>query len=178
MPHTVLVLGGTGLIGRLILSTFLAKGHPVVAYSRNISKLPPELSTKYPTTFVPVQGSLDNESELKAALTIRPVTVVVSSVGPVDGRGHEVGSIARGYRVLAKTMKEPGVRTVYALAAIVGMVGALIPAAKAELIEIAKTFNEGNTFEGLDWVVYLFGMLKDGEPTTVEAQEARLALRG
>ncbi|KXS17699.1 hypothetical protein M427DRAFT_30179 [Gonapodya prolifera JEL478] len=157
MPHTVFVLGGTGLIGRFILDTFLAKGHTMVAYSGSISSTPRAMT--------------------KLLLRYVQSRVVMSSVGPVDGRGHEVGSIAKGYNVLAKAMKETRIQKMYALGtfsylvpedafsfgrtAIVGMVGALSPAAKAEFIEIAKVFNEGNTIEGLDLVVYRFGMLKD-----------------
>ncbi|KAJ3329647.1 hypothetical protein HDU93_000841 [Gonapodya sp. JEL0774] len=186
MPKTVLVLGGTGLTGRLIIDTFLAKGHTVVAYSRNVSKYPSELTSTYPQTFVPVQGSIDNVEELKSAMTVRPVSIVVSCMGPVDVIGHKVGSISSNYKTaIASAMNSAGVKRIYALSTIsyldpadsfslsrnllVGLVTLLTPTGKAEMIEIAKVFNETDAYSNVDWTVFRVGILTNAAPTKVVA---------
>ncbi|KAI9030629.1 hypothetical protein DFJ74DRAFT_702925 [Hyaloraphidium curvatum] len=178
LPKSVFVLGGTGLIGVLTLKSLLSRGHSVTAYVRTPSKVPVDLLSKYPDTLHVVQGSIDSKEQLVAALTARLHDAVVSSIGPVDLRGHVAGTLAASYRTIAAAMKEAGVTRIYALSTFsyttesdkfsfgrnftVGVVTLLIPASKSEFVQIAKVFNEEGVYGGIDWTVFRVGMLKDG----------------
>ncbi|KAL5529476.1 hypothetical protein ACEPAG_5461 [Sanghuangporus baumii] len=106
----VLILGGTGSVGKLMIRDLLEASHSVVVYARSPEKLPDDITTNPNITVV--KGELADPATLSDAL--KDVEAVVSSLGP--SRNNPPGNpIAKGYSVLIQCMREAGIKRLIAL---------------------------------------------------------------
>ncbi|XP_066162517.1 pinoresinol reductase 1-like isoform X4 [Oryza sativa Japonica Group] len=102
----VLIVGGSGYIGRRIVAASLAEGHPTFVLLRpeiglNIDKLQILLAFKAQGARL-LEASLDDHDGLVAA--VRQVDVVVSAMSGVHHRSHNILLQLK----LVKAIKEAG----------------------------------------------------------------------
>ncbi|KAA1475396.1 NAD(P)-binding protein [Dentipellis sp. KUC8613] len=106
----VLVLGGTGAIGKLLVQEALAAKHVVVVYARSPQKLPESITSH--RDVVIVKGELQDEEALAKAM--EGVHAVLSALGP--SVWHPRGMpVAKGYKTVLKVMHAHGVKRLIAL---------------------------------------------------------------
>jgi len=63
---TILISGGTGLVGRALTKALLDKGHDVIILTRNVAKAGTATSRLRYATWDPAAGTLDPDALLQA----------------------------------------------------------------------------------------------------------------
>lgn len=183
----LLILGATGLSGKLTLEQALAQGHKVTVYVRNKQKL-----FSNHTNLVNKQNLTVIEGDLASGpATIRPflseMTAVISLLGPTGGQSYRGTAITTFYEGLLEEMRRlPAEKRPYLLAmgtqSIVDpndgfslftrvhilTVKNLMRTVRAEIIGLGRVFQEElkrsegqKESEKLDWMVYRLNLLKD-----------------
>lgn len=74
----VLVLGSTGNLGSRVLSALLARGHSVVAFAREPSKLPPSILPKLTAV---ESGDAKKATDIKTAASKHQCDAIVNTAG-------------------------------------------------------------------------------------------------
>jgi nucleoside-diphosphate-sugar epimerase len=154
----ITVFGGTGGIGRHVISQLLERGHPVTAYVRS----PDKLRSADPMLTVAV-GQLPDP--LAIADAVRGGGAVISALGPSLWPGATGSPVADGTRHIITAMQHEGVRRYVGLATpsipdprdrptlkdrvVRDLAGLAFPNARRELIGMT----EAVTGSGLDWTV-------------------------
>lgn len=91
--HHILLIGGTGLCGRVFVEAALEGGHTLTLYVRNPAKVPAEVTQN--DRVAVLQGELEDEEGLKRAAECG-ADVFVCLAGPTMGkREGTVGSSPR-----------------------------------------------------------------------------------
>ncbi|KAI0011414.1 hypothetical protein F4779DRAFT_573686 [Xylariaceae sp. FL0662B] len=168
----ILVLGATGPAGICLLRELIFRNHPTLAYVRNPSKIPEDL-TGSPLLEV-VKGEMDDISTLSSA--VARCNVILSLLGPNDLRSKTLPPYAEYYSNLFPIMREHGVKRIVAMSTIsadqpqdgfslikwlmVLMVRIIVPASYQAVRSIARVFQE--EAQGLDWTVYRLAMIPGG----------------
>ena len=154
----ITVFGGTGGIGRHVVSRLLERGHHVTAYVRDPGRLP----SADPGLTLAI-GELSDLGSIAAA--VRGGEAVISALGPslrpnaagtpvADGTRHIVGAMrhdgVRRYIGLATTsIPDPRDRPTLKGRLIPALAGLAFPNARRELIGMS----EAVTGSGLDWTL-------------------------
>lgn len=166
----VTVFGGSGEIGREVISQLLAAGHQVVALVRNPGKL-----TIQHAALTVRAGHLTDPDAVRAAVT--GSDAVISALGPSLKRSVKGTELADGTRVVVAAMRQAGVRRFIGLATpsvpdprdrsnlrakiLPVMAKALFPNALAEL----RGMTTAVTTSGLDWTIARITNPTDKPPT-------------
>ena len=102
------VLGGTGGVGRHIVTQALDAGHDVTAFARSPGKLPRADELRV------VEGQLDDEAALASA--IAGADAVLSAIGPRDNVPEAVATFDASGARLVRLMTDHGVRRLVSIA--------------------------------------------------------------
>jgi uncharacterized protein YbjT (DUF2867 family) len=92
----ILVLGGSGLIGKVVLSDALARGHTITALVRN----PASLSELQSPLLQVLQGPPQKKVDMINALTPTPDAIITAL------RSTEEGFMASVHRIVVEVIKE------------------------------------------------------------------------
>ncbi|RYP48451.1 hypothetical protein DL768_005653 [Monosporascus sp. mg162] len=163
----VLVFGATGPTGICLLRELLFRKHPTIAYVRNPSKIPSELSAN-PLLEI-VKGEIDDVEAL--SLAVAKSSMILSLLGPSSSSLTALpdSSIYPDfYTRLFPLMRQHGVKRIMAMstpsasqpedrfhflmALMVLLVRFIAPKAYRAMRGIANVFKE--QAQGLDWIVY------------------------
>ncbi|PNH28058.1 hypothetical protein VD0002_g8553 [Verticillium dahliae] len=165
---TILIFGATGPAGICLLRESLFRKHATVAYVRNASKLPDDL-TKNPLLEV-VEGQMDDAEKL--SLVVSRAAVIISLLGP-SGRTTGEYPYPGYYSTIIPLVRQHSVKRILVLAtvsvedsddkssfvrrALVTGVKYGFAAAYRTNVAIANVFRE--TAEGVNWIVFRVGMV-------------------
>ncbi|RYP79506.1 hypothetical protein DL769_002925 [Monosporascus sp. CRB-8-3] len=163
----VLVFGATGPAGICLLRELLFRNHPTIAYVRNPSKIPTELSAN-PLLEI-VKGEIDDVEALSFA--VAKASMIVSLLGPNATSLTTLpdpSTYSDFYARLFPLMRQHGVKRIMAMstpsagqpedrfhivmALMVLLVRFIAPRAYQAVRGIANVFKE--QAQGLDWIVY------------------------
>jgi nucleoside-diphosphate-sugar epimerase len=161
----IIIFGSTGPSGILTLTAALKKGHHVVAYARNPSKI----SYQHPNLKI-IKGELSDVQSISDA--IKGTDAVISLLGP-KGKSESHFPLAQGTRNVIAAMKTHGVKRLIATATpsapdpndnpqpgfsiAVFMIRTLMRSAYDEIVSIAGTIRNSN----LNWTIVRLPMLTD-----------------
>ncbi|OCK85799.1 NAD(P)-binding protein [Lepidopterella palustris CBS 459.81] len=174
---TIVVLGGTGPTGIIFIEKAIQRGHNVVVYARNPSKLGEKLASDSKVKVI--KGGLLNEELLSSA--IQGSDAIVSVLGPSSLKTPP-GTFTEPYKLVFKLMRQHGVKRILAMGTdsitdskdksslvarlMVFVVWLLGRPTWQEIVNIGKTF-DGAT--DLDWTIYRLGLVKNGPDGPAEA---------
>lgn len=165
----VTVFGGSGQIGRFVVTDLLATGHTVTAYVRNPAKLginDPGLTT--------VTGELSDAERIRQA--VHGADAVISALGPSLKRGAKGTPITEGTRNIVAAMAAENVSRYIGLATpsfpderdqptlkakiLPVMAKAMFPNALDELVGMTQAV----TKSGLNWTIARITRPTNGKP--------------
>ena len=101
------ILGGTGGVGRHLVTMAIDAGHEVTAFARNPHKLPGTDQIRV------VEGELSDRSGLRAA--IEGADAVLSAIGARSNTPDQVEVFSTAMKTLVEVMEELGVRRLVAI---------------------------------------------------------------
>ncbi|KAF4464687.1 hypothetical protein FALBO_8485 [Fusarium albosuccineum] len=107
----ILVFGATGPAGISLLRELVHRGLPALAYCRNPSKLPEDLTSNVLVEVV--KGDMTQREAMSTA--IAKSRAVISLLGPSSTRQPKNTEFADHYRTIVPLMKEHGVHRILAL---------------------------------------------------------------
>ncbi|KAH8896373.1 hypothetical protein GQ53DRAFT_15157 [Thozetella sp. PMI_491] len=163
----ILALGSTGLGGICLLRELMYRKHPTIAYVRNSSKIPEDISSN------PLLEIVVGEMEDTAKLTtvVAKSSMVISLLGPTDMRNHP--PYGAWYSEVLRLMREQGVRRVWGVCAgsalqpgdsfpllaslLVRFARLVYPELNASARAIEQAFERGG--QGLEWTVCRVGRM-------------------
>ncbi|MCV7205632.1 NAD(P)H-binding protein [Mycolicibacterium peregrinum] len=165
----ITVFGGSGQIGRFVVTDLLAAGHKVTAYVRNPAKL--EINDGALTT---VTGELSDVERIRQA--IHRADAVISALGPSLKRGAKGTPITEGTKNIAAAMTAENVSRYIGLATpsvpderdqptlkakiLPIMAGTMFPNALTELAGMTQAI----TKSGLNWTIARITRPTNGKP--------------
>ncbi|WP_246889527.1 NAD(P)-dependent oxidoreductase [Mycolicibacterium sp. GESEQ-9] len=165
----ITVFGGSGQIGRFVVTDLLAAGHKVTAYVRNPDKL--GINDAGLTT---VTGELSDAERIRQA--IHGADAVISALGPSLKRGSKGTPITDGTRNIAAAMTAENVSRYIGLATpsvpderdeptlkakiLPIMAGTMFPNALTELVGMTQAI----TKSGLNWTIARITRPTNGKP--------------
>jgi len=172
MAKRILILGATGPTGLVVVREALSRGHSVVVYARNPSKIPDELTAN--KSLEVVQGELSSLADLETAL--KGADSVVSLLGPNKVRHPSANHLSQYYPGIFDTMRKAGVHRISALSTpslkdpadkfswaaflLTLLVRVIMPGGTDDFAKVGEQFDKDAN--GLDWVLFRVGMLEDG----------------
>lgn len=105
--YDVLVIGGTGFIGRPVVAALLEQGKRVAVLARNVSNLPPLFLHERVGV---VRGDVTNRADLEEAMEGVSAVVNLAHAGGADSWPEVERRIVGGARMVAELCLETGVR--------------------------------------------------------------------
>jgi NAD(P)-dependent dehydrogenase (short-subunit alcohol dehydrogenase family) len=110
----ILILGGTGVVGNLLIEEAISLNHHAVVLARSPQKLSETIRNHANVTVI--EGQLTDESIIEQAMS--RVDAVVSALGPAVKKGpfHPSDTpLARAYSLIVRIMLQSGVKRLIAL---------------------------------------------------------------
>ncbi|KAH7360402.1 hypothetical protein BKA65DRAFT_577118 [Rhexocercosporidium sp. MPI-PUGE-AT-0058] len=164
----ILVFGGTGPSGICLLRELLYRKHATIAYCRNPSKIPSDLSSN-PLLEI-IQGTLTDETALTTAVS--NCSSIISLLGPnVKDRAFDPSTYASFFRTLFPIMRAHSVRRILAMGTIsivcpqdgfslirslvLVMMPLFLGTAYKSILQVAKG--------GIDWTVFRIASIPGGD---------------